>query len=74
MDTFFKDYRNKQLEVGNAIQYARDEIKGKSAKELEAQVTVWRRCAAADQSHPMPRSSEDAAQISKACTPDSPPQ
>jgi hypothetical protein len=70
---FYKDYRNKQLEVGWAIQYSRDAIKGKSAQELDAEVTLWRRCSAADKSHPMPRSSEDAAQISKACTPDSDP-
>lgn len=73
MNAFYKDYRNKQLEVGSAIQYARDAIKGKPAHELDAEVTLWRRCSAADKSHPMPRSSEDAAQISKACTPDSDP-
>jgi len=71
MNAFYRDYRNKQLEAGWAIQYARDAIKGKPAKELDAEVTLWRRCSAADKSHPMPRSSEDAAQISKACTPDS---
>jgi hypothetical protein len=70
MDAFYKDYRNKQLEVSWAIQYARDAIKGKPAQELDAEVALWRRCSAADKSHPMPRSSEDAAQISKACTPD----
>jgi len=70
MDSFYKDYRNKQLEVGWAIQYARDSIKGKPAQELDAEVALWRRCSAADKSHPMPRSSEDAALISKACTPD----
>lgn len=63
IDSFFKDYRNKQLEVGWAIEYVRDEIKGKSALELEAEVTTWRRCNAA-----MQTGSTD--QISKACTPD----
>jgi hypothetical protein len=67
MDAFYRDYRNKQLEVGWAIQYARDSIKG---KPVDAEVTLWRRCSAADKSHPMPRSSEDAALIGKACTPD----
>src|SRR6266478_2616219 len=47
MDTFYKDYRNKQLEVGQAIQYVRDSIKGKPAQELDSEVTVWRRCSAA---------------------------
>ena len=70
MDAFYKDYRNKQLGVGWAIQYARDSIKGKPAQELDAEIALWRRCSAADKSHPMPRSSEDAALISKACKPD----
>jgi len=72
VDAFYKDYRNKQLEVGWAIEYARDAIKGKPAQELDARVAVWRRCSAADKSHPMPRSDADAAIISKACTPDTP--
>lgn len=63
IDTFFKDYRNKQLEVGWAIQYVRDEIKGKPAQELEAEVATWRRCSAAMQTG-------NTDQISKACTPD----
>jgi hypothetical protein len=70
MDAFYKDYRNKQLGVGWAIQYARDSIKGKPAQELDAEIALWRRCSAADKSHPMPRSSEDAAIVAKACTPD----
>ena len=70
MDAFYKDYRNKQLEVGWAIQYARDSIKGRPAQELDSEVALWRRCSAADKSHPMPRSDADAAIISKACTPD----
>jgi hypothetical protein len=63
MDTFFKDYRNRQLEVGWAIQYVRDEIKGKPARELESEVAMWRRCSAATQTG-------NTEQISKACTPD----
>ena len=70
MDAFYKDYRNKLLDLGSAIQYARDSIKGKPAQDLDAEVALWRRCSAADKSHPMPRSSEDAALISKACMPD----
>lgn len=70
MDAFYRDYLNKQLEVGWAIQYARDSMKGKSAQDLNAEVALWRRCSAADKSHPTPRSSEDAALVSKACTPD----
>jgi hypothetical protein len=62
MDTFYRDYRNKQLEVGWAIQYVRDEIKGKPALELDAEVAMWRRCSAAIQTG-------DTDQITKACTP-----
>jgi hypothetical protein len=61
MDVFYRDYRNKQLDVAWAIQYVRDEIKGKSAQELEAEVVMWRRCSAAYQAG-------DADQIEKACT------
>jgi hypothetical protein len=70
MDAFYRDDRNKQLEVGWAIQYARDSIKGKPVQELDAEVALWRRCSAADRSHPMPRTAEDVAVIKKACTPD----
>lgn len=70
MDAFYRDYRNEQLEWGWAIEYARNSIKGKPVQELDAEVALWRRCSAADKSHPLPRSSEDAAVINKACTPD----
>jgi hypothetical protein len=70
IDAFYNDYRNKQLEVGWAIQYARDSIKGKPTQDLDAEVALWRRCSAADNGHPIPRSSEDAALISKAYTQD----
>ena len=63
VDTFFKDYRNKQLEVVWAIEYVRDEIKGKPAQELEAELTTWRRCSGAMQTG-------NTDQIAKACTPD----
>lgn len=71
IDAFYKDYRNKQLEVGYAIEYVRDSIKGKSTQDLDAEVTLWRRCTAADKSHPLPRSSEDVDAITKACAVDS---
>jgi hypothetical protein len=67
MDAFYRDYRNKQLEVGNAIEYARDSIRGKPAQDLDAEVTSWRRCTAAFNSHSVPRSSEDMEIIKKAC-------
>lgn len=70
INAFYKDYRNKQLPMSSAIQYARDAIKGKPTQELDSEVAAWRRCSAAMNSHPMPRSSEDDALIGKACTPD----
>lgn len=62
MDAFYGDYRNKQLAVDWSIQYVRDSIKGKSPQELEAEVTMWRACAAAEQSG-------DKEQIAKTCNP-----
>jgi hypothetical protein len=63
IDTFYKDFRNKQIEIGWAIQYVRDQVKGKSAQDLEAEVTMWRRCTAAIQTG-------NSEQIGKACGPD----
>jgi len=51
-----------QLDVTWAMQCVRDQIKGKSAQDLEAEVTTWRRCTAAYQTG-------DAEQIKKACAP-----
>lgn len=70
IDAFYSDYRNKQLNVSSAIQYARDSVKGKPAQDLDAEVTLWRRCTAAYKSHPLPRSPQDIEIITKACTPD----
>jgi len=63
IDTFYKDFRNKQIEIGWAIQYVRDQVKGKSAQDLEAEVTLWRRCTAAIHTG-------NSEQIGKACSPD----
>jgi len=63
IDTFYKDFRNKQIEIEWAIQYVRDEVKGKSAQELETEITLWRKCTAA-----MQTGNNDEAV--KACSPD----
>jgi hypothetical protein len=42
MDDFYKDFRNKGVTVTAAIFYVRDELKGKSAKELEDELNVYR--------------------------------
>ena len=67
MDAFYRDFRNKQLEVGWAIQYLRDQVKGKPAAELDTEVSLWRRCASAMQTG-------DKDKIATACSPDSPAQ
>lgn len=47
VDEFYKDFRNKQLGVSWALQYVRDQVKGKPAKDLESELTTWRGCQAA---------------------------
>jgi hypothetical protein len=42
VDEFYKDFRNKNIEIQLAMQYVRDELKGKPAKELEDGLTGWR--------------------------------
>jgi hypothetical protein len=42
MDEFYKDFRNKGVYVTAAMFYVRDEIKGKSAKELEGELNLIR--------------------------------
>lgn len=69
IDDFYRDYRNRQISVGWAIEYVRDAIKGKPAGELESEVVMWRRCSAAYESG-------DTEQMKTACTPEpaTPPQ
>ena len=45
-DDFYKDFRNKNLQIGVALHYVRDQLKGVSAKKLEEELTDWRRAAA----------------------------
>src|SRR5437588_9212736 len=47
VDAFYKDYKNKQLAITWALEYVRDEIKGKPSAELTAKLEMWRRCQAA---------------------------
>lgn len=46
VDEFYRDFRNKNLEIGVAMRYVGDQLKGKPAKELEEELTIWRRNAA----------------------------
>lgn len=43
VDVFYKDFRNKGMDIDLALSYVRDELKGKPAKELEDELTQWRR-------------------------------
>ena len=42
VDVFYKDFRNKNLEVGFALTYVRDQVKGKTPAELEKELTEFR--------------------------------
>ena len=43
VDEFYKDFRNKNIDIILAMLYVRDELRGKPAKELEDELTQWRR-------------------------------
>jgi hypothetical protein len=45
VDEFYKDFRNKGIDITMAITYARDELKGKPTKELEEELTKLRSAA-----------------------------
>jgi hypothetical protein len=42
VDTFYKDSRNKNLNILFALKFARDKLKGKSAEELERELKNFR--------------------------------
>jgi hypothetical protein len=44
IDAFYKDFRNKQLSVFQAIAYAKDQVQGLPQAELDKEVESWRRC------------------------------
>ena len=46
-DEFYKDFRNKGIDIILAMSYVRDQLKGKPAKELEDELALWRRPARA---------------------------
>jgi len=45
IDEFYKDFRDRGLEIHLAIRYVRGQLHGQPAKELEDEVTGWRRAA-----------------------------
>jgi hypothetical protein len=66
IDAFYKDFRNRQVAADSALEYVRDQVRGKPAGELDAKLNMWRRCAAASQTG-------DTEQIKKACIADTAP-
>jgi hypothetical protein len=44
-DEFYKDFRNKDLKVEVAMRYVRDQLKGKTEKELADELAAWRQSA-----------------------------
>jgi len=44
VDAFYSDFRNQQIEFGSALEYVRDEIKGKPRADLDANLSHLRRC------------------------------
>jgi hypothetical protein len=45
VDEFYKDFRNKGIEVTDAMYYVRDQLRGKSDAELAAELASWRQAA-----------------------------
>ena len=44
-DEFYKDFRNKGVEIELAMRYVRDQLKGKTDKELTEELSGWRQTA-----------------------------
>ena len=45
LDEFYKDFRNKNILVDVAIRYVKDELRGKTGKELEDELATFRKAA-----------------------------
>ena len=44
-EEFYKDFRNKSIEIQLTMRYVRDQLKGKSDKELTDELAAWRQSA-----------------------------
>lgn len=44
MDTFYKDFRNRQVPLSMAMHLVRDQINGRPAEDIEKELTAWRQC------------------------------
>ena len=43
IDGFYKDSKNKSIDINLALLYAKDKLKGKTTKELDEELILWRR-------------------------------
>jgi hypothetical protein len=44
MDAFYKDFRNTDYPITWAIKIVRDQIRGRSAEDIEKELVAWRQC------------------------------
>jgi hypothetical protein len=44
MDAFYKDFRNTDYPITWAMKIVRDQIRGRSAEEIEKELVAWRQC------------------------------
>jgi hypothetical protein len=44
VDTFYKDFRNMDYPINLAIKLVRDQIRGRSAEDIEKELVGWRQC------------------------------
>ncbi len=44
MDAFYKDFRNVDYPINWAIKIVRDQIRGRSAEDIEKELVAWRQC------------------------------
>jgi hypothetical protein len=44
MDAFYKDFRNTDYPTNWAMKIVRDQIRGRSAEEIEKELVAWRQC------------------------------
>jgi hypothetical protein len=44
MDAFYKDFRNTDYPINWAMKIVRDQIRGRSAEDIEKELAAWRQC------------------------------
>ena len=49
LEKFYKDFRNKRIQVEDAMYYVRDDVRGLDPQKLESQILALRKYAASEQ-------------------------